>query len=498
MTRVSPVRIPGLSTGMDTDQMVKDMLTAEQNKVDKAKQEQQITKWKQEQYRDIISDIKGLSTKYFDVLSDDYLLGSKGLSTTTVTSSNSSVVTAIAGSNAIASNYTFDVEKLATSPSMSSSVSINKDTKLSGLGVTGEKSFKIGLGTNSKGDPIQSGVITIDENDTVESIVKKINEKSEGRYTATYSDMTGKFSIKSNTTGEKSEISIVDVEKQPDGTFTDTGTSSSLDFLGIDGQPVKGQNAVIKVKDESGKLLKDLNQETNVFTIDGVTYDVKGVGSATLETRVDTKDAIESVKQFVEDYNKLVGDIYKSVTSKKDKDYPPLTEAQKKEMSKEEIEKWEEKAKVGHLRNDNELRKFLDELTGVFRGALNEFGIEVSKDYHKPGQLTIDIDKLTKSMNANPSQVTEKLKSTLENTKNVMNKYVGNSKSILVQKSGTEGSASDVNNVFSREIKKQEDTIKALIRRMNDKENALYKKFAKLESNMSKLNSQMNYLLQQQ
>lgn len=493
MTSVNPVRIPGLATGMDTDQMVKDMVIADQNKIDRAKQEQQITKWKQEEYRDIITDIRDLSDKYFDVLSDDYILGSDGLNTVNATSSNSSVVTVVAGSSASEVNYQLEVEKVATAPTMTSNVELNKDTKLSDLGVSGEKSFKIGVGGDKFGN-----VITIDENDTVDTLIKKINDSSGGKFTASYSEMTGKFTIKSATTGENSELSIMDVEKQADGSFKDLGTTSSLDFLGIDGQSVKGTNSVVKVKDLDGSLIKELNQESNVFTIDGITYDVKGVGTASIQTQVDTKDAIETVKQFVEDYNKLIDDIYTTVTAKKNKDYPPLTEAQKKEMSEEEIERWEEKAKIGHLRNDNELRRFLDDMTNVFRGALSEFGIEVSKDYHKPGQLTIDIEKLTKAMNSDPGAVTEKLKSTLEEAKTVMNKYVGGSKSILVQKSGIEGTAADVNNVFSKEIKRQEDNIKELIRKMTAKENSLYQKFARLEANMSRLNSQMNYLLQQQ
>ena len=493
MTSVNPVRIPGLATGMDTDQMVKDMVIADQNKIDRAKQEQQITKWKQEEYRDIISDIRELSDKYFDVLSEDYLLGSGGFNTVTATSSNNSVVTVVAGSNATEVKYQLEVEKVATAPTLTSNVSLNKDTKLSDLGVSGEKSFKIGVGGDKFGN-----VVTIDENDTVDTLIKKINDSSGGRFTASYSEMTGKFTIKSATTGENSEISVMDVQKQGDGSYTDLGTSSSLSFLGIDGQAVKGTNSLVRVKGQDGSLIKELNQESNVFTIDGITYDVKGVGSANVDTKVDTTDAINTVKEFVEDYNKLIDGIYKTVTAKKNKDYPPLTEAQKKEMSKEEIERWEEKAKEGHLRNDRELRRFLDEMSDVFRGTLSEFGIEMSKDYHKPGQLTINIDKLTKSMNSDPARVADKLKSTLEQAKGVMNKYVGGSKSILVQKSGMEGSASDINNVFSKEIKRQEDNIKELVRKMTAKENSLYKKFAKLESNMSRLNSQMNYLLQQQ
>lgn len=491
INNVNSVKIPGLATGMDTDAMVEAMVTAEQNKIDRAKQAQQITKWKQEQYRDIISDIKDFSNKYFDVLSKDYLLGSKNLSTATVKSSNTSVVSAVAGSNAIASNYTFDVEKIATSPIMSSGVTLSKTDKLSDLGLSGEKSFKIGLGGSS------SSVITIDENDTVESMVQKINKESGGKYTAVYSEMTGKFSIKSNTTGESSELSIIDVEKQADGSFVETGTNTSLSFIGLDGSNVRGENAVIKVKDSSGAFIKELSQEKNSFNIDGVTYDVKGVGSATLETQVDTTDAIETIKTFVEDYNKLVSSISDVTKAKKDNDYPPLTDAQKKEMTKEEIEKWEEKAKVGHLRNDNELTRFLNDMTANFRGVLNEFGIELSSDYNKSGQLTINMDKLTDSIKTNPSQVIEKFKSALEKTKSTMNEYVGNSKAILVQKSGMKGSASDVNNVFSKEIKTQEDNIKNLIKKLNAKQNALYLKFGKLESTMSQLNNQMAYLMQQ-
>ena len=44
MSSVNSVRIPGLATGMDTDQMIKEMITGEQNKVDKAEQKKQTIK----------------------------------------------------------------------------------------------------------------------------------------------------------------------------------------------------------------------------------------------------------------------------------------------------------------------------------------------------------------------------------------------------------------------------------------------------------------------
>lgn len=77
MTRINTVRIPGLATGMDTDSMVKQMLSGEQNKVDKAKQKQQSVKWQQEIYRAVIKDVKDLQDKYFSVTSKDSIITSK-------------------------------------------------------------------------------------------------------------------------------------------------------------------------------------------------------------------------------------------------------------------------------------------------------------------------------------------------------------------------------------------------------------------------------------
>ena len=48
MSSVSGIRMPGLATGMDTEAMVKSMVTADQEKIDKAQQKEQTVKWQQE------------------------------------------------------------------------------------------------------------------------------------------------------------------------------------------------------------------------------------------------------------------------------------------------------------------------------------------------------------------------------------------------------------------------------------------------------------------
>ena len=66
MNTINSNRITGLATGMDIDEMVTNMITGEQSKVDKAEQKKQTQVWQQEIYRDVIKDVKGLYDKYFN------------------------------------------------------------------------------------------------------------------------------------------------------------------------------------------------------------------------------------------------------------------------------------------------------------------------------------------------------------------------------------------------------------------------------------------------
>ena len=77
MNTINSNRITGLATGMDIDEMVTNMITGEQSKVDKAEQKKQTQVWQQEIYRDVIKDVKGLYDKYFSATSSDYILSSK-------------------------------------------------------------------------------------------------------------------------------------------------------------------------------------------------------------------------------------------------------------------------------------------------------------------------------------------------------------------------------------------------------------------------------------
>lgn len=502
MSSVNSVRIPGLATGLDTDQLVKDMLTGEQNRIDKVYQNQQIVKWQQETYRDITKNVKGFYDKYFSVTSKDYILGSKSFNTITVNSSNNNVITATGSSSASNINYKFDVKKLATSTSMSTSTAgngttIKKDSSLSELGLVDEVSLKI-----STDEGKESKVITINKDDKVSDLINKINESFPGEVKASFSGMTGKLTISANATGDNSTLKIVDVEKDVDGNYIDKGTDTALSFLSM--TTTNGENSQVTVMDSAGNVIKELNEGKNTFNIDGITYNLNGVGQASLNSTQDVTPVVEKLESFINDYNKIMDEIYDLVTQKKSSGYPPLTEAQKKEMTEEEIKNWEKKSKEGMLRNDSELRAFMDDMKSAMLGpfeslgkSLSEIGITTVDDYNKQGQIKLDVDKFTKVLQENGDLVEKLTSGVFDKVKTTMYKYVGSSTSIFAKKAGIEKTSTDINNLYSEQIRRQEEQIKKLTTKMKTKEQQLYSKFARLEATMSKLNSQMNYFVNQ-
>lgn len=513
MSSISSVRLSGLATGMDTDAMVKSMLTADQEKIDKAQQKEQTVKWQQEIYREVMSDVIDFNEKYFSLTSKDSILSSSAWNTLSITSSNNNVITATGTAGANNIDYKFDVKKLAEPAKATSSVSLNKDSKLvDDLKATKDAKFKIAIGTNEKGEAIYSKDITIEDNDTIETLISKINNSNDGVIKASYSEMTGKFTIESTKTGDSSGFAIVDE--------TGKNISNSLDFLGLQTNSYAidsngtiqnnftgvavGSNSIIEVSSKDGTFKKTLNEESNTFTIDGVRYNVNTTGTSEITSTKNTDTVVKKMKSFVDDYNKIMDRVYDLVTEKTNKDYKPLTEAQKEEMSEEEIEKWEKKAKEGILRNDSEMRKFMNDMENAIFGdkmqVLREMGISTHEDYNKKGQIALDESKFIAALQNNSEKVYEVFAkgsdSMMERMKSTIKNYVGSSSSIFAQKAGIEKTASMAKNYYSEQLKKQAELIKTLQNKMSDKEEKLYLKFGNLESQMNKLNSQMNYFMQ--
>ena len=188
-------------------------------------------------------------------------------------------------------------------------------------------------------------------------------------------------------------------------------------------------------------------------------------------------------------------------------------------MSDKEIELWEAKVKQGQLRRDSDLMRVSNALTQGMRSlvsgsglTLKDIGIESVQDYGgtKDGTFKIDPAKLKESIENNTEAVSKLFtKNSSDTTSNAYNEKgimvrlkeilydeAVSSKSILSKKVGFEGTVTVVDNVLTKQMESYQKKIDEMKNLYSDKEQALYSKYAKLETIMNNYNSQMTYLSQ--
>ena len=109
-----PLRVSGLASGMDIDQLVSELMRAHRMRVDKSYQQRQILEWQREDYRTINSKLLALRNAAFDMKLQGTFMGKSAFS------SNSNVLTATAGVNAGVGEYSITVHSLASGVTKSS------------------------------------------------------------------------------------------------------------------------------------------------------------------------------------------------------------------------------------------------------------------------------------------------------------------------------------------------------------------------------------------
>lgn len=127
-------RLTGMVSGMDTDKMVKELIKAEQTRVDKVYQEQTYKTWEQDAYRDALKKIKAFSDTYFDVLKPESNMRSASMfskftSTVTLNGTSSDILSVIGSEKITSFEHKVDsITQLATKDTYNGS-----DMNLSGI-----------------------------------------------------------------------------------------------------------------------------------------------------------------------------------------------------------------------------------------------------------------------------------------------------------------------------------------------------------------------------
>ena len=260
---------------------------------------------------------------------------------------------------------------------------------------------------------------------------------------------------------------------------------------------------------------RSYTSDTGKITVGNVTYTLAAKGSTTVTVNQDTDKLIENVKKFVEDYNKMLDSLNDKYYETKYSDYGVLTKTQEDGMTKEQIEKWNEKAKSGLLNHDNTIGKIISEMreaiytpvdsvTGKYNTMMS-IGISSKTDR---GHLTLDEDKLKKALAAEPDCVRQLFTATGETTDangNTTTDYKSEGvvqrisdslyKNLKTMKSyaGTSTEASDGSTLgdLIRELQTKMSNFKTM---MKSYENLLYKKYDAMETAIQRLSVSMGYI----
>ncbi len=386
------------------------------------------------------------------------------------------------------------------------------------------------LGVNFNGKDEQELIIngkkigTYKQDATLGDIMRDINDNKELGISATYSETSQQFVLTSKETGSNSKIEITDKNSLAGQLFGEA--------------TAKGQDAIVDVT-VNGKQ-EQLIRSSNEIDIDGLKVTVSGTfgkydaqsgkiqvdkdETVTFTSKPDTEKVFDAIKSMVEDYNKIVDSVYKELTTKPNRDYKPLTDEQKKEMTEEQIEKWEEKAKEGILFGDTQLRSLHDSLRFVFNpggeaGAqLREMGFEPAKELKDGGKIKLDEAKLKAALEADPEKVKNAF-SALASEKPDPNSGIMNSASkggvmtqmkdvtdrfastsitkpgILVAHAGTPSSPNSMmKNAIQKEMDSIDKILKSLDTRLKKEVDRYNSQFTQLEMLISQMNAQSGQL----
>lgn len=387
---------------------------------------------------------------------------------------------------------------------------MNTNTKL------GEIAFANGLEADSDGNYTMNinGVdFKFTKDTTIGSLVSEIN-KSDAGVRMTFSSVSQSFKLEAKETGTAGSIKITHEKggNLANALFNTTDDLSDTRY---------GTNGTVTVSSD-GVNYKTYTSASNDYTFDGTTINigklgdfdssVEGVDEITITTEKDNSSIKDVVVKFVEDYNTLLSDLYKNLTTSRPKKsgsyYDPLTEEQEEEMTTEEIDKWNEQAKTGLLYQDSNINRLISDLRSAMSSACDGYtlaamGINVSSDLNDKGKLIISEDKLDAALESYGDKITKfftdpenglaaKVNSVLD--KAVVNSSAGNNGKgnygYLTMVAGIENTTSEKKSSLYSQISGLQKMIDTLQKKYENEMERYWKQFTNLETYMGQMQSQ--------
>jgi len=492
----SRTRYFGLASGLDVDEIVRGLLQVERAPIDRLVQRKQILEWQQEDLRAINRMLRELDDLAFQLRLESTF------STWRLSVSDPNGVTVRAIQGVADGTHTVVVEQLATGVKFHSAAEIQDGkTFKDQFGLTDPVSFTITRIVPDSGDLVTHTFTFDPSTTTIRDVVAQINNAGLG-LKATFEPGLGRFFLESDATGSDVQYKIED---------TDGFLESIIKLTSGDGEVVSGSRVFSGQNSRFKYNGVTIERSTNEFVAGGMIFTLQVADAnktITVSVSRDVDATVNAIKSFVDKYNEIVSHINGKLAEKRYFDYPPLTDAQRKEMKEDEIKLWEEKAKSGLLRGDAmlagitaALREALSSVvseTGSTYNTLSSIGISTG-NWEERGYLHLDEAKLRQALEQDSPGVaalfrqsgSDSSKGLAQRVRDVLSSAMER----ITNRVGRVGHALDTS-VIGRQIGWIDEAIERAEARLAQREAYYYRQFSVLETFMNQANTQSLWLSQ--
>lgn len=535
------MRITGMYSGMDTESIVQQLVAVKQKKVDDLKNDQKKLEWKQNAWQDLNTKIYNL---YSGTLSKLRLSSAFKNQRTTISDATKASVKSNGG--AINGTQSLKIKEVAksgylTGAKLKSDIKYKSSNDVKGISndLVGQKisvtaTTELEEGTlyklNEKGEAVEATIedkqlanqgllklqtavggekvrktteITITEDMKISDLVGELKKAG---VNASFDENYQRFYISAKESGKENDFEI-------------SSAGNALELLGLDptktityqdgstgsASRIDGQDAVIELNGAEYK------SSSNTFEVNGLTIDVMGKTADDEELIINTATDVDAtynvIKDFLTEYNELINEMDKLYNADSARKYTMLSADDKEAMTDEEVETWEGTIKGALLRKDTQLSSVMNSLTRtMLAGAevngkqmyLSDFGIKTmgyfnAKDNeHHAYYIDGDPD------NDNVSGNEDKLKKALMKDPNgTADFFAGLCKNLYKELDKTMSQSTEYSSIYKvyndKQLKKDYDNYTKKIKEAEEKlsayEDKWYDKFSKMETALSKLQS---------
>lgn len=293
-----------------------------------------------------------------------------------------------------------------------------------------------------------------------------------------------------------------------------TKVDTAVNMVTNGGSIITGPSLTAKrINGEDGKITlngAEFTSGSNTFNVNGLSITAKeltGTTPVSVNTDFDAEAVYDDIKNFYDEFNKLMLEMGTIVNAPSIKGYEPLTDEEKATMSSDQVAQWEKKIKDSLFRRDDDVNNIMNILKDSMAKPvtvngkklfLSDFGIntqsyldaapETRGTYHIDGNSEDSVssgnkDKLKSAISNNPEEVGKFFSGLITGLYDELN-----AETTFIPETRSYGNVYDDKSMqreydeYSKKIKTQEERIKRL-------EDKYYRQFTAMEKAMATLNS---------